>query len=189
MLHNKRKYRFLSLLLLLCIGLFSCAADPPVGEVDITAPEEYLNVNHYVETALHSDFPDFLPEREALDPAADILRYHYEYRCGLLGDPQFAVSMQAEFCDDAAYQAECSRIMQLAEEPSEGVTLIWLKGSAEEIAAYLDGEPQDGTRYVLACAQLDSAQRTVFYFAAQLYDGQEPLSAVSEALPGLGLES
>ena len=46
---------------------FSCTADPPVGGAEITAPEEYLNVNHYVETALHSDFPDFLPDREALD--------------------------------------------------------------------------------------------------------------------------
>lgn len=81
------------LLLLLCIGLFSCTADPPVGGAEITAPEEYLNVNHYVETALHSDFPDFLPDREALDPSADILRYHYEYCCGVLGDPQFAISI------------------------------------------------------------------------------------------------
>lgn len=187
MANKKRLCRLLPLLL--CIGLFSCAADPPVGGADLTAPEEYLNVNHYVETALHSDFPDFLPEREALDPSAGILRYHYEYRCGVLGDPQFAISMQAEFRDDAAYQAECSRIAQLAEGPSEGVTHIWLKGSAEEIAAYLDGEPQDGTRYVLACVQLDPAQRTVSYFAAQLYDGQEPLSAVSEALHDLGSDA
>lgn len=187
MANKKRLCRFLPLLL--CIGLFSCAADPPVGGADLTAPEEYLNVNHYVETALHSDFPDFLPEREALDPSAGILRYHYEYRCGVLGDPQFAISMQAEFHDDAAYQAECSRIAQLAEGPSEGVTRIWLKGSAEEIAAYLDGEPQDGTRYVLACVQLDPAQRTVSYFAAQLYDGQKPLSAVSEALHDLGSDA
>ena len=74
----KRKQITHVLLLLLCIGLFSCTADPPVGGAEITAPEEYLNVNHYVETALHSDFPDFLPDREALDPSADILRYHYE---------------------------------------------------------------------------------------------------------------
>ena len=63
----KRKQITHVLLLLLCIGLFSCTADPPVGGAEITAPEEYLNVNHYVETALHSDFPDFLPDREALD--------------------------------------------------------------------------------------------------------------------------
>ena len=108
----KRKQITHVLLLLLCIGLFSCTADPPVGGAEITAPEEYLNVNHYVETALHSDFPDFLPDREALDPSADILRYHYEYCCGVLGDPQFAISMQVEFRDDAAYQAESGRIMR-----------------------------------------------------------------------------
>lgn len=187
MANKKRLCRFLPLLL--CICLFSCAADPPVGGADLTAPEEYLNVNHYVETALHSDFPDFLPEREALDPSADILRYHYEYRCGVLGDPQFAISMQAEFHDDAAYQAESDRIMRFTGEPADEVTVIWLKGSLEELAAYLGGEPQDGTRYVLACVQLDPAQRTVSYFAAQLYDGQEPLSAVSEALHDLGSDA
>ena len=88
----KRKQITHVLLLLLCIGLFSCTADPPVGGAEITAPEEYLNVNHYVETALHSDFPDFLPDREALDPSADILRYHYAgrilRRCGLSGRVQ-----------------------------------------------------------------------------------------------------
>ena len=115
----KRKQITHVLLLLLCIGLFSCTADPPVGGAEITAPEEYLNVNHYVETALHNDFLDFLPERGRLDPSADILRYHYEYRCAALGEPQFAISMQVEFCDDAAYQAECSRIMRLTGEPSD----------------------------------------------------------------------
>ena len=160
----KRKQITHVLLLLLCIGLFSCTADPPVGGAEITAPEEYLNVNHYVETALHSDFPDFLPDREALDPSADILRYHYEYCCGVLGDPQFAISMQVEFRDDAAYQAESGRIMRFTGEP-------------------------DGTRYVLACVQLDPVQKTVSYFAAQLYDGQKPLPAVSDILHGLGLNT
>ena len=64
-----------------------------------------------------------------------------------------------------------------------------LKGSLEELAAYLDGEPQDGTRYVLACVQLDPVQKTVSYFVAQLYDGQKPLSAVSDILHGLGLNT
>ena len=122
----KRKQITHVLLLLLCIGLFSCTADPPVGGAEITAPEEYLNVNHYVETALHNDFLDFLPERGRLDPSADILRYHYEYRCAALGEPQFAISMQVEFCDDAAYQAECSRIMRLTGEPSDEVTVTLL---------------------------------------------------------------
>ena len=185
----KRKQITHVLLLLLCIGLFSCTADPPVVGAEITAPEEYLNVNHYVETALHSDFPDFLPDREALDPSADILRYHYEYCCGVLGDPQFAISMQVEFRDDAAYQAESGRIMRFTGEPADEVTVIWLKGSLEELAAYLDGEPQDGTRYVLACVQLDPVQKTVYYFVAQLYDGQKPLSAVSDILHGLGLNT
>ena len=185
----KRKQITHVLLLLLCIGLFSCTADPPVGGAEITAPEQYLNVNHYVETALHNDFLDFLPELGRLDPSADILRYHYEYRCAALGEPQFAISMQVEFCDDAAYQAERSRIMRLTGEPSDEVTVTWLKGSTEELAAYLDGEPQDGTRYVLACVQLDPVQKTVSYFAAQLYDGQKPLSAVSDILHGLGLNT
>ena len=74
-------------------------------------------------------------------------------------------------------------------EPADEVTVIWLKGSLEELAAYLDGEPQDGTRYVLACVQLDPVQKTVSYFAAQLYDGQKPLSAVSDILHGLGLNT
>ena len=107
----------------------------------------------------------------------------------MLGDPQFAISMQVEFRDDAAYQAESGRIMRFTGEPSDEVTIIWLKGSTEELAAYLDGEPQDGTRYVLACVQLDPVQKTVSYFAAQLYDGQKPLSAVSDILHDLRLNT
>ena len=85
-----------------------------------------------------------LPDREALDPSADILRYHYEYCCGVLGDPQFAISMQVEFRDDAAYQAESGRIMRFTGEPADEVTVIWLKGSLEGACCpYLDGEPQD----------------------------------------------
>lgn len=97
--------------------------------------------------------------------------------------------MQVEFRDDAAYQAESGRIMRFTGEPADEVTVIWLKGSLEELAAYLDGEPQDGTRYVLACVQLDPVQKTVSYFAAQLYDGQKPLSAVSDILHDLRLNT
>lgn len=182
----KKRIYFFSILFFLFVGVAICIyffhSGPPLGQETVTDPAQYRNVNPYVETALADSFSGALPEK--LSVLAEVDTYCYSYSCALFGDPEFYIILQVKYNDVNEFTEERSRLLRLSAgtaSPNESGR-SFLKGSPEEITAYLDDRLQDGTRYIFEIVQVNESQNTILYLVSQLCDGQEKSTEVVSIL-------
>lgn len=180
---HKMKCLFFSIPFLLVVAcVFFHLIEFPLGRESITDSAQYLEVNHYVEAALTDSFRGALPEK--IPALAEVEIYNYSYSCAVFGNPEFCIILQVRFNDANEFAEERNRLFLLSADKSapHEFSKIFLKGSPEEIRAYLDDYPQDGTRYAFEIVQVNELQKTILYFVSQTYDGQRENTAVTSFL-------
>ncbi|MDD6205051.1 MAG: hypothetical protein PUC05_08680 [Firmicutes bacterium] len=102
------------LIIIAMVLILSSCTDPPVGEKTVTDIKQYGVVNKYVADTMEKTFAGILPETIPEQYAA--AEYYYHYECGLVGDPEFIISLKITYKNASDFYAEQARVDKTADD-------------------------------------------------------------------------
>lgn len=146
---------------------------PRVGQICHTSVEKYGKWNAGISALMDERFHGLLPSEEIAEKFGT--EYRYEYSCSFLGDPVFILTLKCSFGDDAAFDAEESRIadsIKLLKE-EDGIRYYVRPDYEKNLSLYLDSQVKDGLCLAFENVCFCEAERTAEWHAAVIWDSED----------------
>lgn len=183
---KKKKYALiLTAVVLVCILIvvLHLQEDPPFGHESVNSPEQYLEVNSFVEKSLKANFDEVLPKSIPSNATAE--SYCYRYACGLQGDASFYINLTLKYKSEAELTAEYERLIKKQPErtiQAGAVEHLFFGADREALDGYFDDEIYDGSIWLFNIVSVDRDKLTIEYTAASISDGGERFDRLSKTL-------
>lgn len=179
----RKKIIALVILLAVLIVAFVIFNDPPIGTRSSDDVSDYMRTNKFVKLKLESEFAQTLPESIPQDTKNT--EYHYQYRCGLIGDASFYINLRVEYDSAADMIKETERLQNL--KPlrvlsEEGTTYLIFDGTDDSFDAYLDDLTRDGALFHFNIVTVDESSNTIEYSLAYHFDGSDKPEGLTETI-------
>lgn len=158
-------------------------SDPPFGHESVNSPEQYLEVNSFVEKSLKADFAEILPRSIPSNAKAE--SYCYRYACDLQGDASFYINLTLKYKSATELTAEYERLIKKQPERTiqdGAIEHLFFGADREALNGYFDDEVYDGSVWLFNIVSVDSDKLTIEYTVANISDGGERFDRLSKTL-------
>lgn len=180
---RKNKVMILAILIIVLIAVFAAVNDPPIGIVSHDDVSNYMKINEFVNLKLETEFVATLPENIPQD--AKNAEYHYQYRCGLIGDASFYINLRIEYGSEGDGLKERERLQALNPLQvlsKEGTTYLIFAGSEDAFDDYLDDLIRDGSLWHFNVIAIEESTNTIEYSVAYYFDGSNKPERLTETI-------
>lgn len=180
---RKKKAMILTVLVIALIAVFAALNDPPIGAVSHDDVSSYMKINKFVNFKLETEFAATLPDSIPHD--AKNAEYHYQYRCGLIGDASFYINLRIEYGSDRGRLKESERLQDLNPLQvlsKEGTMYLIFAGSEDAFDDYLDNLIHDGSLWHFNIVTIDKSTNTIEYSVAHYFDGNNKPERLTETI-------